>query len=153
MFGNSIRGGTTTKDTYYYVLSMVPGAIDTLPICPAIIPAPVIAYASGAAAGNAVYDCGTGYTGLANANLAAEQSFGISGTTIIDFGGHRTVTVPLIDNGSMLFVTAMQWVDALDASHYLGSLSWHIPASAATAPMRAFAHDTRSYCPQPARVQ
>lgn len=124
-FANGIQGGTTIKDTYYYVLPMVPGAIGVTPSCSG---SGVVAYTSGSAAGKAVYDCGTGYTWLADANLAASSAFGITGNTSITYVS-RTITVPLIDGGAMLFQTANQWIQAMNKSGYLGSSAWQMPAS------------------------
>ncbi|HLH00453.1 MAG TPA: hypothetical protein VKX49_29380 [Bryobacteraceae bacterium] len=126
-FANGIQGGTTINDTYFYVLPMVAGAVGTPPSC-----APgsgVIVYSSGPAAGSAVYDCNTGYTWLADANLAALNNFGITGNIAIK-SGSRTITAPLIDGGAMLFDTATQWVQAMNKSQYLGSSAWQIPATA-----------------------
>src|SRR5579883_2110001 len=93
-FANGIQGGTTINDTYFYVLPMVAGAIGTPPSCTSS--SGVVPYSSGPAAGSAVYDCNTGYTWLADANLAALNNFGITGNIAIK-SGSRTITAPLID--------------------------------------------------------
>lgn len=126
-FANGIQGGTTINDTYYYTLPMVAGAIGTAPACPA--GAGVVPYAGGSAAGNAVYDCTTGYTWPADANLAASNAFGINGTITLTYNSSRTITVPKISGGAMQFDTATQWVQAMNSSKYLGSSAWQIPAT------------------------
>jgi len=126
-FANGIQGGTTTKDSYYYVLPMVAGAISPPPSCPSGSSG-VVPYTSGPAAGNAVLDCHTGYTWTADANLAASNTFDITGNTAIVYAS-RTITAPLIDGGAMLFQTATQWIQAMNKSNYLGSSVWQMPAS------------------------
>jgi hypothetical protein len=126
-FANGIKGGTTINDTYYYVLPMVAGAIGSPPSCPAG-GAAVIPYTSGPASGNAVYDCNTGYTWVADANLAASNTFGIIGNIAITYPS-RTISVPKISGGAMLFQTATQWIQAMNTSRYLGSSVWQIPAT------------------------
>lgn len=129
-FSAGIQGGVTTQDNYFYVLPMIPGAIGTPPSCSANGPT-VIPYTSGPAAGSAVYDCNTKYTWAADGNIAASNALGISGTVTIPANGSRTITAPKISNGAMLFDTATQWTQALNTSHYLGSSTWQMPASAA----------------------
>jgi hypothetical protein len=127
---NSIQGGTTTLDSYYYVLPMVKGAIGAPPDCGVPGSPTVIPYTSGPAADGAVFDCSTGYTWLADADLAQWQEFGITGDITINYlHPPRTLTVPAIDHGSMLFDTAGQWVKAMDTAQFLGSTYWQIPDS------------------------
>jgi hypothetical protein len=125
-FANGMQGGTTTKDPYYYVLPVVTGAIGAPPAC--VTGSVVVPYTSGLAAGKAVYDCKTGYTWPANANLPASNSFGITGNNTIVYAS-RTLTVPLISDGAMLFATANQWIQAMNNNQYLGSSAWQMPAS------------------------
>ena len=128
-FANGIQGGNTINDTYFYVLPMVAGAIGTQPSCPAG-GAAVVPYTSGAASGNAIYDCRTGFTWAADANLAASNSFGITGN--VDITNHSgTITAPKISSGAMLFQTATEWIQAMNSSQYLGSSAWQIPATSA----------------------
>ena len=124
-FANGIQGGNTINDTYFYVLPMVAGAIGTPPACPA---GGVVPYTSGPASGSAVYDCNTGYTWPADANLAASNPFGITGNVTIN-NPARTITAPKISGGAMLYQTATQWVQAMNTSQYLGSSAWQIPAT------------------------
>ncbi|MBZ5662189.1 MAG: hypothetical protein LAO08_17450 [Acidobacteriia bacterium] len=126
-FANGIQGGTTIKDSYYYVLPMVAGPIGMPPFCPYGFTG-VLPYTGGPAAGKAVYDCNTGYTWPANANLAAENNFGVIGDITIVYAD-RTITAPLINGGAMLFETATQWIQAMNNSQYLGSTAWVMPAT------------------------
>ena len=88
-FANGIQGGTTINDTYYYTLPMVAGAIGTAPSCPP--GATVVPYTSGPASGSAVYDCNTGFTWPADANLAASNDFGIVGNLTLTYPSSRTI--------------------------------------------------------------
>jgi len=128
-FANGQHGGTTTKDSYYYVLPMVAAALAGVPTCSSGSPL-VLPYTQGRFAGRAVFDCNTGNTWLADANLAAWNHFGIRGTITLTYGP-RTITVPRIDGGAMLFDTATQWIEALnnDPWYGLGPLTWNMPAT------------------------
>ena len=128
-FANGIQGGTTINDTFYYTLPMVAGAIGTAPLCPAG-GAAVVPYSAGPAAGNAIYDCNTGYTWPADANLAATNGFGMTGNIALTYPS-RTITVPKISGGAMLFDTATQWIQAMNGSKYLGSSGWQMPKDSA----------------------
>ncbi|MBV8731087.1 MAG: hypothetical protein JO336_14870 [Acidobacteriia bacterium] len=125
-FVNGIQGGNTINDNYFYVLPMVAGALGTPPNCPSG-GAVVVPYTGGSALGGAVYDCNTGYTWLADANLAGSNNFGITGNLTI---GNRMIPAPKINGGAMLYQTATQWVQAMNNSRYLGSSAWQIPATA-----------------------
>jgi uncharacterized protein (TIGR03437 family) len=127
-FANGIQGGVTINDNYFYMLPMIPAAIGTPPSCSAG-GATVVPYAAGPAAGNAVYDCKTGYTWAADANLAASNAFGITGGVTISASSSRTITAPKISGGAMLFDTATQWVQAMNNSRYLSSSAWQVPAT------------------------
>jgi len=130
-FANGIQGGTTINDTYYYTLPVVTGAIGMTPSC-TTGGAVVVPYTSGPASGNAVYDCSTGYTWPADANLAASNAFGISGNLTITYNNGRMINAPKISGGAMLYQTATQWVQAMNAAQYLGSSAWQIPATSKT---------------------
>ena len=127
-FANGIQGGTTINDTYYYVLPMIAGAIGSAPPCSSG-GSGVVPYTSGPASGAAVYDCNTGYTWLADANLAASNPFGITGNLTISYNNSRTITAPQISNGAMLFDTATRWIGAMNSAKYLGSSAWQLPAT------------------------
>ena len=68
-FGVPIGPMQNLKLSYYWALQNNGGSSVVVP------------YTSGPAAGKAVYDCKTGYTWPANANLAASNSFGLTGNT------------------------------------------------------------------------
>lgn len=64
-------------------------------------------------AGNGLmYDDALNITWLKNANLAATETFGVSG---------------IGTDGAMTWNTAMAWVDAMNASSYLGFNTWRLP--------------------------
>lgn len=64
--------------------------------------------------GGLIYDDVLGITWLQNANLAATETFGVSG---ID------------SNGRMSWYTANEWIDAMNSSNYLGYSDWRLPDS------------------------
>jgi Protein of unknown function (DUF1566) len=64
--------------------------------------------------GQAVHDTVRNVTWLANANLAATRTFGVSGIN---------------PNGSMSWDTAQRWIAAINAANYLGSNQWRLPAT------------------------
>jgi hypothetical protein len=127
-FSNSIQGGTTTIDSYYYVLPMVKGPIGTPPDCSTPGAPVVLPYTSGPAAGDAVYDCKTGYTWLADVDLARSLKFGLTGEIQINYTKPpRTLTVPAISHGSMLYSTAGEWIQGMNDAQFLGSSYWQMP--------------------------
>jgi len=67
-----------------------------------------------AAAAQAVYDTDKDVTWVADANLAATQTFGVRGIN---------------PDGSMSWEVAKRWVAAMNAAHYLGSDRWNLPAT------------------------
>lgn len=69
--------------------------------------------------GQAVYDTDRNITWLANANLAATNTFGVSG---IYTGG------PGIE-GAMTWNTANLWVGAMNENDYLGFNDWRLPTT------------------------
>src|SRR5580692_4334162 len=64
--------------------------------------------------GQTVYDTARDVTWLADANLPAAQSFGVSGIN---------------PDGSMGWTTAQEWVAAMNAANYLGTNKWALPAT------------------------
>jgi len=126
-FANGQHGGTTIQDSYYYVLPMVAAALDGAPACSPASPL-VLPYTQGRFAGRAVFDCNTGYTWLADGNLAAWNQFGIQGTITLRYGP-RMIKAPKIDGGAMLFDTATEWMEALnkDPGYRIGPLTWNMP--------------------------
>ena len=136
---------TEVNDTYYYLLPMVAkqnGPIGgTAPACSA--GAHLAAYTQGPAKNEAVYDCDTGISWLANANLPATDTFGISGDVPGGIQYRRpyprphpiTLKIPQIVGGAMMWDTAQRWMNALNAANdrngYLGSSHWQLPDSPA----------------------
>lgn len=64
--------------------------------------------------GLAVYDTDLKITWLANANLAATNTFGVA---------------DIDANGSMKWDTAISWVAAMNSANYLGFGDWNLPAT------------------------
>lgn len=62
--------------------------------------------------GQAYYDTGLNVTLLANANLAATNTFGVSGVQT---------------DGSMNWTTAQSWTGAMNTANYLGYSDWRLP--------------------------
>lgn len=128
-FTTNVRGRNTTAGNYFHVLPIVRGVIGTeAPAGAGLVP-----YTSGPAAGLAVYDTRTGVTWASDGALAASNTFGISGDTTVTFNVARssTLTAPRIDGaGKMLFSTAHDWIQALNAATYAGADDWTLPAVA-----------------------
>ena len=62
--------------------------------------------------GGLIYDDVLNLTWLQNANLAATNTFGVSG---------------IQSNGTMTWDTANQWITAMNAADYLGYNDWRLP--------------------------
>jgi len=129
-FGTGANGSNTTKYNYYHVLPMAVGLIGPMPTGSGVVP-----YTKGAAASKAVYDTNTGISWVLDANLAAFNNFGVTGSTIIPpdaASGGSSLTAPLIDvDGAMLLATATQsggWLAGLNESSYAGTNSWMLPS-------------------------
>lgn len=65
-----------------------------------------------------VYDSDRNIYWLQNANLAASNTFGVSG-----------IIPPPINAGMMYFATAQSWIAALNAANYLGFSDWRLPTT------------------------
>jgi len=63
--------------------------------------------------GQAVYDTDFNITWLADANLAASNTFGVTG----------------IVNGSMTWAQANEWIAAMNTANYLGYSDWRLPTT------------------------
>lgn len=79
--------------------------------------------------GQAVYDTDLNITWQQNANLAATETFGLARN--VDLG-----TIPgvesyggsyIYDNGGMTWGGALKWIDAMNATNYLGYNDWRLP--------------------------
>ncbi len=64
--------------------------------------------------GQAVYDTDLNVTWLANANLAATDTFGVTGISA---------------GGRMFWPTAQNWIAAMNAADYLGHNDWMLPTT------------------------
>ena len=86
-------------------------------------------YTSGPAAGMAVYDAASGLSWPLDANLAATEAFGVSGTiTIPHLPNHDAITTPSIaGGGAMHFQAVAAWLSGLNGSHYAGANHWVLP--------------------------
>jgi hypothetical protein len=67
--------------------------------------------------GLAVYDTDRNITWLANANLAATNTFGVSG---------------IHSDGSMTWYIAQNWIGAMNTENYLGYSNWRLPTAVDT---------------------
>lgn len=86
------------------------------------------------AGGLAYYDEEQDITWIANANLAASNTFGLSYDT--DLGNHPGDTWAsnyteqiLSSNGSMNWGAALWWIDAMNNANYLGASTWRLPST------------------------
>jgi hypothetical protein len=120
-FNTGLSGENTTKFNYFYVL-----AVTATPIGPPPPGTGVIAYTTGPAAGEAVYDTNTGLSWILNAGLAASDKFGVTGTTTITSNSNGTTyTVPLINSsGAMLFSATSEWIAGMNSASYAGTTTW-----------------------------
>src|SRR5579864_3020323 len=86
-------------------------------------------YTSGPAAGMAVYDAASRISWLLDANLAATQAFGASGSVRIPRKPiHDEITMPAIAaGGAMHFEAVGAWLKGLRISKYGGTDDWVLP--------------------------
>ncbi len=83
--------------------------------------------------GQVVYDTDRDITWIANANLAASNSFGLAYGT--NLGAHpldintSSYTGIINANGSMNWSGALFWIDAMNSSEYLGYKDWRLPTA------------------------
>lgn len=103
-FGNGFLGSNVTKN-FVYVIPMVKGRVSEPP-------------PSAGQRERTVYDADADVTWLADANLAATESFGVEG---------------IARSGAMRHDTAVAWVKAMNAADhgkgYLGRKDWVLPPS------------------------
>jgi len=64
--------------------------------------------------GQAVYDTDRNITWLADANLAASNTFGVTGIAV---------------NGTMTWAKANEWIAAMNTANYLGYSDWRLPTT------------------------
>jgi hypothetical protein len=115
-FNSGFQGANVGRN-HLYVLPMVKGKLPGTP------PAPAGGKLQVNPGGATVYDPMSQVTWLADANLAATQSFGVSGIS---------------PDGSMEQSTAVLWIDAMNkADHghgYLGATNWDLPETGSSDP-------------------
>lgn len=129
-FNTGDQGGNTTKYNYFHVLPMTKALLGPVPPGTGVVP-----YLSGPAAGKAVYDKNTGNSWTLNANLPAENNFGVSQkTTITSKVDGSKLTVPLVDADGAVYFSAVDptaksgWIASMNDSDYAGTQSWHLPS-------------------------
>lgn len=78
--------------------------------------------------GQAVTDTDLNITWVANANLAATNTFGLA--TFVNLGadayGYESKIFP---NGAMTWGGAQKWIGAMNAANYLGYSDWRLPTT------------------------
>lgn len=130
-FNTGTNGANTPKYNYFNVLPMVRRAIGTPPSGTGVLP-----YTTGPAAGKAVYDTNTGMSWSLDANLAAQNKFGVVGEATINsnYNGSSLV-VPLIETDGAMLLEAVNgadgssgWIAGINASNYAGSNKWELPS-------------------------
>jgi len=110
---NNGQVGANTVYNFFYAWPMVPHAIGTAPAGSGLV-----SYLGG----SAVYDDSTGFTWLADANLAATQAFGLTGAGSDGY--------PLVSsNGTMEAAAGSAWISAMNGAGYLGASDWQLPGS------------------------
>jgi hypothetical protein len=83
--------------------------------------------------GLTVYDVDRDLTWIANANLAASDTFGLAYGISLGIHPLAETVNPLQGvinaNGSMNWPGALIWIDAMNASNYLGYSDWRLPTA------------------------
>ncbi len=123
-FGAGSQGGNTA-DNFQYALPMIPGKIPGTPA------------ASGMGlqvnpGGQTVYDPIGGVTWLANANLAATNTFGLP-----ICANPTSSSICVAQDGSMNLASATQFIanmNAYNGTGYLGQTNWELPPSNPSCP-------------------
>ena len=129
-FNTGDKGGNTTKYNYFHVLPMTKALLGPVPPGSGVVP-----YLSGQGAGRAVYDKTTGYSWTLNANLPAENNFGVTQTTTITSSVDGSVlTIPLVLADGAVYSSAVDptattgWIASMNAGDYAGTQSWELPS-------------------------
>jgi hypothetical protein len=129
-FNSGDKGGNTTKYNYFHVLPMTKALLGPVPPGSGVVP-----YLSGQGAGKAVYDKKTGYSWTLNANLPAENKFGVTQkTTITSKVDGSALTVPLVDADGAVYFSAIDpkaksgWIASMNDNDYAGTQSWQLPS-------------------------
>jgi len=105
-FSSGFQGANVFRN-YLYVLPMFKGKLPGMP-------STADNYLQVDANGTTVYDPIAQVTWLADANLAASQTFGVAGIN---------------RDGSMEQQTAITWVGAMNSAGWLGATDWQLPTS------------------------
>lgn len=82
--------------------------------------------------GKTVYDTDLNITWLANANLAATNTFGLATNSYIAYdgtGGSVILNNGSWNSGSMTWGGAQMWIAAMNAANYLGYSDWRLPST------------------------
>jgi hypothetical protein len=129
-FNTGDSGANTTKYNYFHVLPMTKALLGPVPKGSGVVP-----YLSGPGAGKAVYDKTTGRSWTLNANLPAEDDFGVKEkTTITSKVDGSVLTVPLVDADGAVYFSAVDpkaaggWIESMNDSDYAGTQSWELPS-------------------------
>jgi hypothetical protein len=121
------HGSNTTDFNLLHVLAMHRGLLPGSSIQSGATG--VSTYTSGPAVGAAVYDAASGISWLLDANLAAIQAFGVSGSvTIPRKPVHDKITMAAIaTGGAMHFQAVDAWLKGLGDRNYAGTNNWVLP--------------------------
>ena len=81
--------------------------------------------------GQAVYDTDRDISWVADANLAATNTFGLStGVSLGTYPGDSSGVSGIINaNGTMNWPGALFWIDAMNTANYLGFNDWRLPST------------------------
>ncbi|MEN8133094.1 MAG: hypothetical protein ABFS45_23535 [Pseudomonadota bacterium] len=84
-----------------------------------------------ALSGQAVYDTDRDISWIADANLAASNTFGLStGVSLGAYPGDTSGVNGIINsNGTMNWPGALFWIDAMNTANYLGFNDWRLPST------------------------
>ncbi|MBV9180308.1 MAG: DUF1566 domain-containing protein [Acidobacteria bacterium] len=120
-------GSNTTQFNLFHVLAMHRGLLSGSSVQSGA--RGLSKYAGGPAAGLAVYDAASGISWLLDANLAAIQPFGVSGSVTIPRKPiHDEITMAAVAvGGAMHFQAIGLWLKGLADSNYAGTNDWVLP--------------------------
>ena len=124
--GASAGNATFSFSTGWQGANTLPNFLYLFPMIPGELPGTPAAAGTGLQVnpgGQTVYDPMTDITWLANANLAASNTFGLPACT--------TPTVPALcvaSDGAMTWTSAMQFLANMNSADYLGQKNWQAPS-------------------------
>ncbi len=129
-FNNGQQGANTTKYNFYHVLPMTKSVLGPLPTGKGVLP-----YTGGHGFGKAAYDTNTGISWTLEANLPAENKFGVTGTTptLVSTVDGSVLTEPLINSDGTVYFSAVDpseptgWIVSMNKSKYAGADNWTLP--------------------------